>query len=117
MPVLLELHVALLVTSLPPWLAVNVIAEPPSVAKLSVFPKSDVTVTDVDACPTVTVVDPVIIPDSAFISTPVVLVFAIALTRPVLLTVTWLGVALVHVTPFLRLLVEPSLLTPVAVIC
>lgn len=79
-----------------------------------VVPSTEVTVT-VALCPTVTVVEPLIVPEVAVIVTPLV-VSARALTRPVLLTLTWLGTELVQVT-LLTLPVVPSLKVPVAVIC
>jgi hypothetical protein len=85
--VLLEDQVAELVTSVPPCVAVKVSVEPsPVVPMLIVVPESDVTVI-VDDCPTVTVAVPLTVPEVAVMMTPLV-VLAIPLIKPLLLTVT-----------------------------
>jgi hypothetical protein len=88
MLVLLELQVAELVTLFPLCVAVKLTVEPvpPFVVKLIVFPELEVTVT-VELAPTVTVVDPLTVPEVAVIVTGLV-VSARALTKPVLLTLT-----------------------------
>jgi len=79
-----------LVTLVPPWVAVKVTIDPapPFVVRLIVFPEQELhdTVT-VDDCPTVTVADPLAAPDVAVMVTPVV-VLAMPLINPLLLTVT-----------------------------
>ena len=88
--VLLEDQVAEPVTSVPLWVAVKVTIDPapPFVVMLIVFPEQELHVTvTVDDCPTVTVTDPLAAPDVAVIVTPVV-VFAMPLINPLLLTVT-----------------------------
>jgi hypothetical protein len=89
--VLLEDQVAELVTSVPPWVAVKVML-PPLTDRLIVWfgevPEQLVQLTvTVDDCPTVTVVDPLAVPDVAVMVIPVV-VFAMPLINPLLLTVT-----------------------------
>jgi hypothetical protein len=113
---LLEVHVAELVTLVPACVAVKVtvVPAPPFAVRLIVFPALDVTAM-VDDCPTVTVVDPLTPPEVAVMVTPLV-VFARALIRPLLLTLTWLGTELVQVTP-LTFPVVPSLKFAVAIIC
>ncbi|HVO63359.1 MAG TPA: hypothetical protein VMT53_20700 [Terriglobales bacterium] len=113
--VLLELQVAEPVTSVPFWVAVK-LTDVPLLVMLIVVPESEVTViADDEDCPTVTVVDPLAVPEVAVMVTPL-LVFAKALTRPLLLTLTWLAFELVQVMP-LTLPVDPSLKFPVALIC
>ena len=112
--VLLEVQVAELVTSVPFWVAVNV-TEVPLLAMLIVVPEFEVTVIAVDVAPTVTVADPLAVPEVAVIVTPVV-VFAMALTSPVLLTVTCEASPLLQLT-LLTLPVVPSLKFPVAASC
>ena len=79
-----------LLTLVPPWVAVKVTIDPwpPFVVRLIVFPvqESHDTVT-FDDCPTVTVADPLAVPDVAVMVTPVV-VLAMPLINPLLLTVT-----------------------------
>jgi hypothetical protein len=112
---LLELQVAELVMSLPFCIAVNVMAVPTgSVSKLMDVPSEEVMVT-VDDCPTVTVAVPLTVPEVAVIVTPLV-VFAIALINPVVLTVTCVESLLLQLT-LLTLPVVPSLKFPVAVNC
>jgi hypothetical protein len=120
--VLLEIQVAELVTLFPLCIAVKVTVAPipPFLDKLIELPALEVTVSaddppPVDDCPTVTVVDPLTAPDIAVMVTPLV-VFARALIRPPLLTLTWLGTELVQETP-LTFPVVPSLKFPVAIIC
>jgi hypothetical protein len=82
--------VAELLTLVPPWVAVKVTLDPapPFALRLIVFPEQllHVTVT-VDDCPTVTDVDPPTAPDVAVMVTPVV-VFAMPVINPLLLTAT-----------------------------
>ena len=114
--VLLELQVAELVTFDPFWVAVNVTGRPPLVVMLMVVPESELTVIPLDVAPTVTVADPLAVPDVAVIVTPpLVPVFASAFISPVLLTLTWLSPPL-QVT-LLTLPVVPSLKFPVAANC
>ena len=110
---LLEVQVAELVTSVPFCVAVNVIVP---FERLTVVPKFEVTVIALEVAPTVTVVEPLAVPDVAVIVTPpLVPVFASAFTSPVLLTLTWLSPPL-QLT-LLTLPVVPSLKFPVAVNC
>lgn len=114
--VLLELQVAELVTFDPFWVAVNVTGRPPLVVMLMVVPESELTVIPLDVAPTVTVADPLAVPDVAVIVTPpLVPVFASAFISPVLLTLTWLSPP-PQVT-LLTLPVVPSLKFPVAANC
>jgi len=87
---LLEDQLAELLTLVPPWVAVKVTIDPwpPFVVRLIVFPEQEShdTVT-FDDCPTVTVADPLAVPDVAVMVTPVV-VLAMPLINPLLLTVT-----------------------------
>jgi hypothetical protein len=89
--VLLEDQVAELVTSVPPWVAVKVMLPPLAVRLIVWFgevPEQLVQLTVIaDDCPTVTVVDPLAAPDVAVMVIPVV-VFAMPLINPLLLTVT-----------------------------
>lgn len=78
------------------------------------FPEFEV-MTRVELAPTVTVADPVAVPDVAVMVTPLV-VFASPLISPVLLTLTWLADELLQLT-LLTLPVVPSLKFPVAVSC
>ena len=113
--VLLEVQVAELVTSDPFCVALNEIVDPaPVEAMLIVLPEFEVTVT-VELVPTLTVVVPVAVPEVAVTVTALV-VSAKPFTNPLLLTLTWVGVALLHVTP-LTLPVVPSLKLPVTANC
>jgi hypothetical protein len=121
--VLLEIQVAELVTLFPLCIAVKVtvVPIPPFLDKLIELPALDITVSvddgpTLDDCPTVTVVDPLTAPDVAVMVTPL-LVFARALIRPLLLTLTWLGTELAQVTGPPTFPVVPSLKFPVAIIC
>lgn len=111
---LLELQVAELVTSDPFWVAVKV-TDVPLLAMLIVVPEFEVTVIAVEDAPTVTVVEPLAVPDVAVMVTPEV-VFAMPLIKPVVLTVTCVLSLLLQLT-LLTLPVVPSLKFPVAANC
>jgi hypothetical protein len=91
------------------------VTEVPLLKMLMVVPEFEVTVIAVDVAPTVTVADPLAVPEVAVIVTPVV-VFAMPLTKPLLLTVTCVVSPLLQLT-LLTLPVVPSLKFPVAASC
>ena len=105
-----------LVTSVPFCVAVKftVVPAPPFEVMLMGFPEFEVMVR-VPLAPTVTVADPLAVPEVAVMVTPDV-VFAMPLIKPVLLTVTWLLSLLLQVT-LLTLPVVPSLKFPVTPSC
>ncbi len=116
--VLLELQVAELVTSVPPWFALKltVLPTPPFPDRLTAFPEQELQVTvTVEDCPTVTVVEPLTVPEVAVMVIPVV-VFAMPLISPLLLTVTWVESELLQLS-LLTPPVVPSLKFPVATNC
>lgn len=114
--VLLEVKDVEPVTSVPFRVAVKLIVLfPPSEARLIGDEGLEVMLRDCCVCPTVTVSVPLMVPLVAVMVTPVVPVFAIPLTNPVELTVTWVASELVQVAEEVKFFVLPSSLLPVAV--